>query len=119
VNERRPRIYVIVLEGEVDMSTSPDVRKTMIPIFQKNPDHVIIDLSGVDYMDSSGIATLIEGYQQSQQKGVRYTLAGMRPSVEAAFDLAHLKEIFEVVSAVDMLLEEGEKRSGHGGNRTQ
>ena len=106
VDEVKPRIYVVMLEGDVDMSTSPEVRNTLVPIFQKNATHVIVDLSSVDYMDSSGIATLIEGFQRSQTEGIRYTLAGMRPAVEAAFDLAHLKDIFEVVSQVDLALEE-------------
>jgi anti-sigma B factor antagonist len=104
VEERKPRIYVVVLDGDVDMSTSPEVRRAMVPIFQQGVAHVIVDLSGVSYMDSSGIATLIEGFQRSQQKGIRFTLAGMRPSVEAAFDLAHLKEVFEVVSGVETAL---------------
>jgi len=106
VDEVKPRIYVVMLEGDVDMSTSPEVRNTLVPIFQKNATQVIVDLSRVDYMDSSGIATLIEGFQRSQREGIRYTLAGMRPAVEAAFDLAHLKDIFEVVSRVDLALEE-------------
>ena len=90
------------------MSTSPEVRKAMAPLFRKGTSQVIVDLSGVPYMDSSGIATLIEGLQLSQKGSIRFTLAGMTPPVAAAFDLAHLKDVFEVFSEVEGALAGGE-----------
>ncbi|MGQ9653057.1 MAG: STAS domain-containing protein [Thermodesulfobacteriota bacterium] len=104
VQEPMPRVYVVVPHGDVDMGSSPDVRKALAPLFQKGTVQVIVDLSQVPYMDSSGIATLIEGFQRSQKGAIRFTLAGMNPSVEAAFDLAHLKDVFEVVPGVDVAL---------------
>jgi anti-sigma B factor antagonist len=107
VQEPRPRIYVVAPHGDVDMGSSPEVRKALAPLFRKGTVHVIVDLSHVPYMDSSGIATLIEGFQLSQKGAIRFTLAGMNPSVEAAFDLAHLKDVFEVVPVVEVALGEG------------
>jgi anti-sigma B factor antagonist len=110
VEERRAGVFVVTPEGDVDMSTSPDVRKSMEPLFRKGTVQVVVDLSQVPYMDSSGIATLIEGLQLSQRSVVRFTLAGMTPSVEAAFDLAHLKDVFEVFPEVVAALVGGKAK---------
>jgi anti-sigma B factor antagonist len=110
VEERQAGVFVVTPEGDVDMSSSPEVRKTMAPCFQKGTLGVIVDLSQVPYMDSSGIATLIEGLQLSQRSGVRFSLAGMNPSVEAAFDLAHLKDVFEVFPDVTRALSGGNRK---------
>jgi len=102
-SERKPGIFVVHIEGDVDMSSSPDVRNVLLPIFQKSPSHLIVDLSEVPYIDSSGIATLVEGLQLSRKGGVRLTLAGMSSTVESVFELAYLKEVFEIVAGVEQL----------------
>ena len=107
VSEKKPGVFVIAIDGEVDMSTSPDVRKALLPAF-KNAAHVIVDLSEVPYMDSSGIATLVEGLQQARKGNVRFTLAGTRTPVEAVFELAYLKSVFEMVPGLEEAIE-GEK----------
>lgn len=105
VREREPGIYVIRVAGEVDMSNSPDVRNVLLPTFRKGPSHVIVDLSGVSYIDSSGIATLVEGLQLARAGGGRLTLAGMSSAVEAVFELAYLKDVFEIVPDVEQLFQ--------------
>jgi anti-sigma B factor antagonist len=104
VSERKPQVFVITAEGEVDMSTSPDLRSALLSVFKKSPSHVLVDLAGVSYIDSSGIATLVEGLQLSRKGDVRFTLAGASPPVEAVFDLAYLKTVFEMVPSVEGLL---------------
>jgi anti-sigma B factor antagonist len=103
--EKSQGVFVVSLEGDLDMSTSPDLRKKLLPLFEMNPKHVVVDLSGVDYVDSSGIATFVEGLQLSRRGKVRFSLAGARPSVEAIFDLAYLKEVFEMAGSVDALFK--------------
>ena len=103
VTERLPNTYVIALEGDLDMSSSPQVRNALLPIFRKGASHVVVDLSGVSYIDSSGIATFVEALQLSRKGTIRFTLAGAGPTVESIFDLAYLKEVFEMVPDVDRL----------------
>lgn len=103
VTERKPGVFVVALEGDLDMSTSPELRNTLLPIFQRGASHVVIDLSEVPYIDSSGIATFVEGLQFSLKGDVRFTLAGARASVESIFDLARLKDVFEMAPDADGL----------------
>ena len=107
LQEKRPGVFVIVLAGEMDMSTSPDVRTTMAPLFRSGTARVIVDLAGVTYIDSSGIATFVEGLQLSQKTAAHLTLAGMNAAVEAVFELAYLREVFHIVPTVEAVLSEG------------
>lgn len=104
VREVKTGTYVIALEGELDMSTSPQVRNTLLPLFQKKSAHIIVDLSGVPYIDSSGIATFVEGLQLSRKGKTRFTLAGASTAVESIFELAYLKSVFEMAPDVQELL---------------
>jgi anti-sigma B factor antagonist len=101
VQEKNEHVYLVVVEGEVDMSTSPELRDHLTPLFKNGTVHVMVELSEVSYIDSSGIATLIEGLQLSKKHNIRYTLVGTRPSVEAVFELAYLKGVFEMVPQIE------------------
>ncbi len=108
IDEINPDILVMSLGGDLDMSVSPEVRKVLLPLFRENVSHIIVDLKDVGYIDSSGIATFVESLQMSRKTGIRFSLAGACPKVEAIFDLAHLKSIFEMSPDVAGLIE-GEK----------
>ncbi len=106
VQERAPGVYLVRPQGEVDMSTSPELRKVLVPLFCPGTKLVLVDLSQVPYMDSSGIATLVEGLQLSQRGAIGFALAGLSSSVRAAFEVAHLMEVFRVVSDLEDALRE-------------
>ncbi len=108
VTERKTGVYVISVAGDVDMSTSPGLRDAILSTFKKAPLHVVVDLCEAPYMDSSGIATLVEGLKFSKKGNARFTLSGLRPSVESVFELAHLKGVFEMVPDLEAALG-GEK----------
>jgi anti-sigma B factor antagonist len=100
VEEQPAGVYVVRLQGDMDMSTSPEVRRVMGPLWRAGTAQVIVDLAGVLYIDSSGIATFVEGLQLSHKGGIRFTLAGMTPAVEAVFELAYLRDVFDVTPRV-------------------
>jgi anti-sigma B factor antagonist len=102
--ERKPGIFVVSLQGDLDMSSSPQVRDTLLPIFRKKVSHIIVDLSEVPYIDSSGIATFVEALQLSRKGQVRFSLAGACRRVESIFDLAYLKNIFEMAPDLNQLI---------------
>jgi len=59
VNEKKPGVFIVSLAGDLDMSSSPQVRNILLPIFRKKVSHLIVDLAEVPYIDSSGIATFV------------------------------------------------------------
>lgn len=91
--------FLIRLKGDVDMNTSPDVRGGLADVFKQGETGfkaLFIDLSQVRYMDSSGIATLIEAMQTCMKRGIRLRLVDLSPPVRDVFELARLAAVFEI-----------------------
>jgi anti-sigma B factor antagonist len=91
--------FLLRLKGDVDMNTSPDVRNAIAEVFKINVPGMkalLIDLSQVRYMDSSGIATLVEGMQHCLRTGMRLRLFELSPPVRDVFELARLSSVFEI-----------------------
>lgn len=94
--------WLMQLKGDVDMNTSPDVRRDLGEVFKQGGGKaVLINLSGVRYMDSSGIATLVEAMQNCMKQGMRLRLVALSPSVKDVFELARLASVFEIFPGVN------------------
>lgn len=98
-------VEVISLDGEIDMFVSPQVREALLKAIEQTPRAILFDLSQVSYMDSSGIATLVEGLQWSKKQCGRLILAGVRENVFNTLKLAKLHELFEMSDSVDVAIE--------------
>lgn len=96
VNEPTREVAVVSVEGEVDMSSSPEVRNALTPLLRPGRKAVVIDLSQVQYMDSSGIATMVEGLQHSMKQGIHFRLSALSPPVRDVFELARLTALFHI-----------------------
>jgi anti-sigma B factor antagonist len=95
-SEEKENIGVIVVEGEVDMFTSPNLRDKLLPLFEKGVKGVIVDLTGVSFMDSSGIATLVEGLQWSKKNNKEFVITGLGNNVRNALALTKLDNVFNI-----------------------
>ncbi|MEN8175360.1 MAG: STAS domain-containing protein [Pseudomonadota bacterium] len=90
--------FVVSLEGEVDLATSPTARKEILRALQEGDTYV--DLAAVSYMDSSGVASLVEGYQLAKDKGRRFGLVGVAHAVRLVLELASLDKVFPMYERV-------------------
>ena len=85
--------------GEIDFSRSPTLRAELMQVLDcRQPQRLVINLSEVDYMDSSGVATLVEAMQHQRQKSRKLVLCGLQPKVRSIFQIARLDMIFTIVS---------------------
>ena len=84
------------ISGEVDMYSSPLVRKAIMKAADKQVKLILVNLDNVSYMDSSGVATLIEGLQYSKKYGGKIVLAGLQENVRQVFELTKLDKIFTI-----------------------
>jgi anti-sigma B factor antagonist len=91
---------VVRLSGEVDLSWSQDVRQAILEALDAQSG-VGVELSNVSYIDSSGIAALVEGFQNARQNGRRFALVAVSQAVMAVLELARLDRVFPIVSDVD------------------
>jgi len=107
INSRvKDNIGMVVVEGEVDMFTSPDLRDNLLPFFKKKVKGIIVDLSGVSFMDSSGIATLVEGLQWSKKEKRQFILTGLGTNVLNALTLTKLDNVFSIKSDTEGAYQE-------------
>lgn len=87
---------ILSLEGDIDLHRSPEVKETIAPLIAQKTPRILLDLSGVSYIDSSGLATLIETLQRIQAYGGKLGLFGLRENVRTVFEIARLDQIFSL-----------------------
>ncbi len=84
---------VVKVQGEVDLSWSQQVRKVVLDALASGQP-VAVDLSKVDYIDSSGIAALVEGFQNARGKKQKFGLLAISKPVLSVLQLARLDRVF-------------------------
>ena len=95
---------VVIFKGEIDLESSPAARETLLKCFGKTG-NVIVDLSEVSYIDSSGIASLVEALQASKKNNSRFALAAVSEPTRRVLELARLDKVFALYDSVDEALE--------------
>ncbi len=86
---------VVYLSGDVDLERSPDARKVLLESVDKGH-NVLVDMSAVDYIDSSGVASLVEALQASKKKNLDFTLTQVSEPALKVFRLARLEKVFNI-----------------------
>jgi len=86
---------VVEVDGEVDLSTSPALRRTLLETLP-TVGKLALNLASIRYIDSSGIATLVEVLNRAQHLKKEFVLFGLSPAVQEVFRLTHVVRIFQV-----------------------
>jgi anti-sigma B factor antagonist len=94
--EDLPKGVLLAVEGQVDMHTSPELRGQLRACLEKKASPIVVDLTRVAFIDSSGLATLIEALQAVGRYGGRLRLFGLSPAVKNLFKLSNLISIFDL-----------------------
>ena len=92
---------VVSPEGEVDLSTSPELREALKAALQQNPNRLVVKLDGVPSMDSSAIATLIEAMRLCKNEQVTLVLCCVTERVRSVFEIARLDSVFDIRESLD------------------
>ena len=92
---------VVTPQGDVDMSCSPALRQALRVAQSRQPERLIVNLSDVSYMDSSGLATLVEAKRAANTGETEVVLCGMNAKVRAIFEIAKLHRFFTIVDSLD------------------
>ena len=95
---------IVAFKGEIDLESSPAARKTLLKCFASTG-NVIVDLSGVTYIDSSGVASLVEALQAAKKNGSLLSLAAVSEPTRRVLELARLDKVFSIYGSVDEALE--------------
>ena len=106
INERSKKDFLILdVNGQIDMQTSPSLRQILKKKFEEKGSKVLINFSKVQFIDSSGIATLVEALKDSRSKKGVFRLVSLSHSVKNVFQLAQLDKVFEIFSSEVQALE--------------
>lgn len=96
--------HVVDLDGEVDLGTSPHLRRALFDVLAKTS-KLAVNLRALRYIDSSGIATLIEVLKDAQRLRKEFVLFGLSPAVQDVFRLTHVNRIFRIVETEEQAVE--------------
>ena len=90
------------ISGNIDLAHSTEVRRVVLREFREiRTPRVILNLLDVNYIDSSGVASLVEGLKASRDVGSRLILFGLSPIAYEVLQLSRLLKIFEIYTTED------------------
>jgi anti-sigma B factor antagonist len=91
------KITIFDVSGDIDLANSPQLRKAVLrELRELRMPRVVLNLKGVRYIDSSGVASLVEGLRASRDVGSRFVLFGLNTTTRDVLQLSKLIKIFEV-----------------------
>ncbi len=91
-----PEPNILALEGEIDLHESPALQERFEAMLKGRPPRVFVDFTAVRYIDSSGLAVLIEAMQRITGYGGRLALYGIHENVRNIFHISRLDQVFPI-----------------------
>jgi anti-sigma B factor antagonist len=92
---------VLPLKGEIDLHVSPGIALSLAGLAATRRTAIVLDLTDVTYVDSSGLAVLIQCMQDVREYGGMFALVGLQENVRPIFEIARLDQVFQIFSTVD------------------
>lgn len=94
-------VKVVAVTGDIDMYTSPELRKELMSIINKKAPVLCIDFRDVSYIDSSGIATFVEGLKGMMGYGGKLKFLGIPPKIAEIFNFSKLDKVFDIYGSLE------------------
>lgn len=102
--------YIVDVTGDITLYNTPEVRKTLLDLLkEKRVKRVIVNLEKVKYIDSAGVASLVEGLKLSRDLKSGFALYGLSKTAREVLELTRLLKVFEIHDT------EAQALSGGGG----
>lgn len=92
---------VIEVHGEVDVYTAPRLREQIVECVQSGQHHIVVDMSGVEFLDSTGLGVLVGGLKRVRVHGGSMRLVTSNPSVEKIFRITGLGRVFPMHTSLE------------------
>jgi len=94
---------MISLHGEIDLGCSPEARQVILDQLESGQ-HVLVEMASVSYIDSSGVASLVEGLRLARTRGLEFALVAVSAPALQVLELARLQKVFAIHPTADGLL---------------
>ncbi|MFO7958158.1 MAG: STAS domain-containing protein [Candidatus Brocadiia bacterium] len=96
-------VPLLALVGRIDVGTAPELRRRLQEHLREEAPRLILDLSGVEYMDTGGLATLIEAQLTVQERQGKLVVIGLSDRIRGVFSIGHVVDMFTVVEGEEQL----------------
>jgi anti-anti-sigma factor len=95
-DDRQPTYTVVTLDGELDVGQAPQLRTKLVDLMNEGKLRLVLDLSAVDFIDSSGLGVLIRALRRLRSQGGELRLVVTKPEVRRIFDITGLTAEFSI-----------------------
>lgn len=92
---------VVEPKGEIDLYTAPQLKEQLSKLVEQGRERLVVNLDGVEFMDSTGLGVLIGGLKRCREVGGELTLAAPRENVQKVFRITGLDRVFAIHATVD------------------
>lgn len=105
IMEQGEVVKIEIQEERMDAHNSSDLKEQMLQLFDEGKCNLIIDLSEVRFVDSSGLGALVSGFKNASAREGSLKLCSLQPQVRSMFELTRLHRVFEIFASVEEALE--------------
>ena len=94
-------VIVLAAQGEIDVSTAPELRQELVELATAGSGSVVVDLQGVDFLDSTGLGVLVSGLKRFRTGGSDLLVVVTNPRIVKVFEITGLTQVFSMHETVD------------------
>ncbi|MFO7811688.1 MAG: STAS domain-containing protein [Pelovirga sp.] len=105
INEQEETVIITVEEERMDAHNSGNLKERMLQLFDEGKYQLVIDLSAVRFIDSSGLGALVSGFKNASARDGSLKLCCLQPQVRSMFELTRLHRVFEIFTTLQEALD--------------
>ena len=94
--DQKNNVCICRMSGEIDINTSPQIKKVFDKILSEKKEKILINFKDVSYVDSSGLATLVEMLKNIRSYGGRLKLSSLSSKIRSLFEITKLEKLFDI-----------------------
>jgi anti-sigma B factor antagonist len=95
---------LLSLSGELDLATAPHLEREIASASESQPDAIVLDLRGLDFIDSTGLRTLITEHERSRESGRKFALVQGSKQVDRLMSITRVSEHLRIISSPEEIL---------------
>ncbi len=96
---------VVRITGDIDAARSTAVQHPILALLDKRPERIVVDFSGVAYMDSAGLASFVKLLSRTRKQGAELRLAALSDMLKGLFEITRLDTVFNICDSEEAALE--------------
>ena len=97
--ESKNGLMICRVDGDIDINCSPDMKKVFDKLISQKTPKIVIEMTRVAYVDSTGLATLVWILKNMRSYGGKMRLSGMSPKIKSLFEITKLDKLFEIMAS--------------------